>query len=152
MHTKFLQNLKEFAETQTLDREWNINYIWDNYKSVHGVRPSWLDFNSMTNVEIQDMATNLKTQIKESIRQDEIREYEANEEFEEAIALCLSSGAKTRKQAIRWLFASLNDPHIFNYFITDLCYLFGISYEVYCRELKTIFPKVRSRDRLYFKF
>tara|TARA_R100000664_G_C2718443_1_gene112706 strand:+ start:100 stop:534 length:435 start_codon:yes stop_codon:yes gene_type:complete len=144
MNTTVLQN-------QELKRESNIDYIWDGYKVVHGHKPRF-DFSTMTNVEIQDMATSLKAEIKETIRQEKIREKEANENFEKSIALCLSSGAKTRKQAIRWLFASLDEPHLLSYFIEDLCYLFGISCEAYYLEFKTIFPKARIRGRYYFKY
>ena len=144
MNTTVLQN-------QELKRESNIDYIWDGYKVVHGHKPRF-DFSTMTNVEIQDMATSLKAEIKETIRQEKIREKEANENFEKSIALCLSSGAKTRKQAIRWLVFSLKEPHILDYSIDDLCYFFEISYEVYYQEFKNIFSKMRSRDRYYFKY
>ena len=135
MYTTFLQN-------QSLDREDNILYIWDAYKSVHGVRPRWLDFNTMTSVEINDFAIQLRADVKESIRHEEAKEQRAKKKFEKAIALCLSSGAKTRKQAIKWL-VDAERLSVYDRYISVICEKFGISLKEYYKEFTLIYPKMR---------
>lgn len=57
---------------QETERDFYITYIFDEYKSVHGIRPRWIDFNSMSLSELKDMADKLEAEVVESIRQDAI--------------------------------------------------------------------------------
>lgn len=47
----------------TIDREFYASYIYDEYKSVHGVRPRWMDFDSMSDAELVRIADDLEAQI-----------------------------------------------------------------------------------------
>ena len=47
-----------------------IGYIYDEYKSVHGIRPRWMDFDSMSTTELERRADDLEAEVKESIAHD----------------------------------------------------------------------------------
>jgi hypothetical protein len=56
--------------------EWNredlITYIYDEYKSVNGIRPRWVNFDEYTTEELSEWADRLETAIvEEEIRREE---------------------------------------------------------------------------------
>lgn len=63
--------------------------IWDMYKEVTGFRPRHLDFKSMSDKELNDLADYLGSQMERAIREDEeflrmIEEEEAQKNAEKA--------------------------------------------------------------------
>ena len=52
--------------------------ISDTYKSIHGIRPRWMNFDGMTIEELREEAADLQRQIERDIREEqEAREREA---------------------------------------------------------------------------
>jgi hypothetical protein len=62
-----------------------IGYISDEYKSVHGIRPRWMNFSDMSLAELREEADRIEQMVIEDIRKDELK---AQREEEEAIRFC----------------------------------------------------------------
>lgn len=77
-------------------------YIYDEYKSVHGIRPRWIDFDAMSIEELKDMADRLEVEVIASIGEDNRREAAAVASFESSVAKAIEVGASDRETAIRW--------------------------------------------------
>lgn len=59
---------------ETEERDFYISYIYDEYKSVNGIRPRWIDFNSMSTSALKEMADKLEQEVIASIAEDRKRE------------------------------------------------------------------------------
>ncbi|MGW8177814.1 MAG: hypothetical protein ACWGQW_03355 [bacterium] len=55
-----------------------IGYIWDAYKDVNGIRPRWINFDAMSDQDLEDLADSLERDIQEECQREE-REVEALE-------------------------------------------------------------------------
>jgi len=86
-----------------MDREGLISYIWDAYKDANGVRPRWIDFDSMSDAALSEYADHVEQQVVDSIAADKKREQEAAVKFEALVANLISIGAGNRETAVRWL-------------------------------------------------
>jgi len=53
------------------DREFAINYIYDEHKSVYGYRPRHLDFSSMSDQELQDLMDSIEIEVIKQLRSKE---------------------------------------------------------------------------------
>lgn len=51
-------------------REGFISYIWDGYKSIHGVRPRWMRFSEMSTRELVECCDQIELEVIESIEHD----------------------------------------------------------------------------------
>jgi len=75
------------------DREELISYIWDGFKSLHGVRPRFYDFESMTTDDLEQIANAISNEIE--------LEIEA-EAAAKAKHLALLNEAKSSDRGITW--------------------------------------------------
>jgi hypothetical protein len=78
------------------ERHCLVSSIWDAYKEAHGIRPRWVDFDSLSMEELQKMESQVFADLQQEI-EDEKREEE------EAIQRMLDAGAADRETAVRWL-------------------------------------------------
>ena len=47
------------------ERDMISSYIYDEYKSVYGVKPPWMDFDAMSDEELERTADDLEDQVIE---------------------------------------------------------------------------------------
>lgn len=96
----------------------------DVYKSIHGIRPRWFDYSNMTEQQLEEAVAELDREYEEHIALEKVREVHAIKQFELKLADLITSGAKTRENAIRWLHDGCG-THGDNDF---LCWEFGLPY------------------------
>ena len=92
-------------------REELATYIWDEYKSVNGIRPRWMGLwnadgkvsASWTTADLKAEADRIEGEVKLAIIADGMREHDAAMAFEVSLLDIIDAGAKDRETAIRWL-------------------------------------------------
>ena len=102
---------------------------YDFYKDVHGIRPRWMNYDAMSESELE---TELDELGKQSVVQAKIEaeaEAKAIEEFENAVNRLVEDGA-SRNRAIHWLLDAEGYDGDYEYG----CFLLGLPYG-YFKEL-----------------
>lgn len=100
---------------------------YDFYKDVHGCRPRWVNYDKLTEQELEAMLDCLAAENVEVEKQEEEREKQCIAAFEDSVQKAINAGAEDRAEAIRWLFQACEDHYVANdpdYF----CYLHGLPY------------------------
>jgi len=97
---------------------------YDFYKDVHGVRPRWMDYDSMTEQDLEAELDNLSKQAEVVFAEEAKREQEAIVAFEARVADLLDTGAADRETAIRWIHEAEGSDGDTDY----LCFLVGVPY------------------------
>lgn len=90
------------------DREEIINYIWDVYKSIHGVRPRHMKFSEMGDEQLLLQADILAHDLKLHMEETDCEVAEAEQKFEamiQHITECVGIGGSpiNRSTALRWI-------------------------------------------------
>lgn len=93
-------------------REDLIDLIWDMYKDAHGVRPRGVNFDAMSEQDLEEMIAHLQTSIDVQIQTKRAAEADAIALFEQSITTLINSGAPDRQSAIRWLRTAYDDIRI----------------------------------------
>lgn len=104
---------------------------YDFYKSVHGIRPRWIDYDKCSEEELEVMMDQLSAENDIVMAQEAKLQAKAIDEFELRVATLKASGAKSREQAIDWIKQSENAE------LEDddyLCYLLGLPYGYFEKE------------------
>lgn len=104
---------------------------YDFYKSVHGIRPRWIDYDNCSEEELELMMDQLSAENDIVMAQEAKLQAKAIDEFELRVATLKASGAKSREQAIDWIKQSENAE------LEDddyLCYLLGLPYGYFEKE------------------
>ena len=98
---------------------------YDFYKSVHGIRPRWMDYESMTvdalEAELEQLAKESDVQLKLEAEAEAV----AIQKFESRIQELMGMGATSREQAIQWITQAENAEYAEPDY---LCYLLGLPY------------------------
>lgn len=97
---------------------------YDYYKDVHGIRPRWMNYDAMTEAELEAELNSLSEQAKVVFAEEQLREEAAMHDFEITVQNLISCGAKNREMAIRWLHEAHNSDGENDY----LCFLLGLPY------------------------
>lgn len=97
---------------------------YDFYKSVHGIRPRWMNYDGMTEQEIEAEIEQLGREAEIQEREEAIREAKAINDVEHVILNLRMSGARDRDMAIRWLHEAHGTSGDNDY----LCYNLGLPY------------------------
>lgn len=100
---------------------------YDFYKDVHGIRPRWMNYDAMTEEELEKELDQLGRESEVQRIEEEKREKAAIESIEMKIAVLRASGAKDRETAIRWL----HDAHDTAGDDDYLCYQLGLPYNYF---------------------
>lgn len=98
---------------------------YDFYKSVHGVRPRWINYDECTVEELELMMDTLFAENAVVMAEEAERERKAIDAFEVRIIDLTLIGVKDREQAIRLIKQSENAEQEDNDY---LCYLLGLPY------------------------
>ena len=90
------------------DREETINYIWDVYKSIHGIRPRHMKFSEMDDEQLQLQARILAHELKINMEETDREVAEAEQKFEAMIQYITECGGIggspiNRRTALRWI-------------------------------------------------
>jgi hypothetical protein len=97
---------------------------YDFYKEVHGIRPRWMDYDAMTEQELEAELTFLSKEADVELTRQREAEERAAREVEQMIETMLTLGAKSREMAIRWLHEAHDTLDDDDY----LCYKLGLPY------------------------
>lgn len=103
---------------------------YDFYKSVHGIRPRWMNYDAMTEQELEAQIEQLGRESEIQEREDAIREAKAIDDVEHLILNLRMSGAQDRAMAVRWL----HDANDTNGDADYLCYKLGVPYGYFDKE------------------
>lgn len=78
------------------ERHCLVSSIWDGYKDINGIRPRWIDFDSMSMDELREMEDSIFAEAK--------REQEEEERATDlAVEAMIEAGASDRETAERWI-------------------------------------------------
>jgi len=87
----------------------------DLYKSVHGIKPRWVEFDNISDEELSADYDSLLVALEENNKLDAAREEAAVAAFESKVEELIGCGAGDRDTAIRWL-RDAEDAHDDEYF------------------------------------
>ena len=102
-------------ETMTIKEQLAATH-YDLYKDVHGIRPRWYDYESMTEEELRAELVQLSAEAEVQNREYEIRQKEAITHFEDQLNNLADSADPVT--ATRWLMEAVDadgDPEYFEY-------------------------------------
>lgn len=98
------------------------HYDW--YKDVHGVRPRWMNYDAMTEADLEAELDQLSKEAEVVAREEAAQEAIAIAKVEARITDLIQSGAKTREVAIRWIMDAEGADQDADY----CCFLLGLPY------------------------
>lgn len=103
-----MKTWEEMSEREQLE----CNH-YELYKDVNGFRPRHIDYSKMSDAELKADFDFLVGRLAEVQAAVAAREAAAVKEFEELVQHTIEAGARTRENAIKWLFEAENDPYVF---------------------------------------
>lgn len=114
--------------TESMTRTEELQYIfWDMYKDAHGFRPRHVDTTGWTEEQFAAEFAMLEQIIIRENQERLVSEAKAIQRFENQIMQLITTGAKTREQAIAWMHdaeGTNGDPEF-------LCYTLGLPYRYF---------------------
>lgn len=113
------------------EKEQLVASHYDFYKVVHGVRPRWMDYDSMTEDQLRQEMEYLSIQAEEQEKLELAAEAHAIEKFEARVAELITMGAQDRATAIRWIRDSENVVYEDDDYV---CYVLGLPYGYFDKE------------------
>jgi hypothetical protein len=91
-------------EELTMTRKESLaSEYWEFYKELYNVRPRWVNFESCTEADLEEMLASLSKQAEGVWAQREADEKEAIARFEASVATTIAAGAADRATAVKWL-------------------------------------------------
>jgi hypothetical protein len=97
---------------------------YDFYKEVHGIRPRWIDYDAMTEQELEAEMEFLGKQAEVVFAEEAAREKEMIAQFERDVAATIAIGAGDRETALRWIMEGSDCRGDWEF----LCYERGLPY------------------------
>ena len=97
---------------------------YDFYKDVYGVRPRWMNYDEMSEAELEKELENLSRQAEIEEKLEKERQAKAADDVEHVLLTLQMSGARDRAMAIKWL----HEAHDTNGDEDFLCYLLDVPY------------------------
>jgi hypothetical protein len=97
---------------------------YDFYKDVHGIRPRWMNYDAMSEQELEQELEQLSREAKVQQAEDAEREKIAIEKFERHVVNTMCMGARDRDTALRWIMDASEAAGDWEYF----CFLNGLPY------------------------
>ena len=121
------------------DREDTINYIWDVYKSIHGIRPRHINFSEMCDEELQLQATILAHDLKLHMEETDRETAEAEQKFEamiQGITECGGIGGSpiNRSTALRWIADDRHTAQDIEQLLWEHGLIYSRKFEAYVKE------------------
>jgi len=103
---------------------------YDMYKDAHGIRPRWIEYDTLTVSELRQSIEQLESEISFQIAEEEKRQAVAIQEFEAVVQNAIEFGAGDRETALRWLIDDGEACGDREYF----CFLNGLPYGYFKKE------------------
>lgn len=103
---------------------------YDFYKDVHGVRPRWMNYDDMTEEELEAQLDQLGRESDIQAKEEAEREAIAMDDVEHVILNLMMSGARDRIMAVRWLHEANDTNGDADY----LCFKLGVPYGYFDKE------------------
>lgn len=97
---------------------------YDFYKEVHGIRPRWLNYDDMTEQDLEKDLESLERQSIIQAKAEKERQARSAEDVEHVILNLMMSGARDRAMAVRWL----HEAHRTDGDDDFLCYVLDLPY------------------------
>ena len=97
---------------------------YDFYKDVYGIRPRWMNYEDMSEQELEQELDNLSKQAEIEAKLEKERQAKAADDVEHVILNLMMSGAKDRSMAIKWLHEANNTDGDDDF----LCYTLDLPY------------------------
>lgn len=96
---------------------------YDFYKDVHGIRPRWMDYDSMTEEQLEKELEHLGREAEVQAKEEAEAQKIAIARFEDRVLNLMHTGTN-RQRVISWLMDAEGADGDFEYF----CYLNGLPY------------------------
>ena len=104
----------------TISRKEELSYMhYDLYKDVHGFRPRHVDYDSLTEAQLEKMLADLEVELVAEEARIARLQADAIREFEQRLAAVIATGAKDRKTALRWIMDGSDARGDWDYFCYD---------------------------------
>ena len=121
------------------DREETINYIWDVYKSIHGIRPRHINFSEMDDEQLQQLAEILANELKINMEVTDRETAEAERKFEamiQDITECGGIGGSpiNRSTALRWIADERRTAQDIEQLLWEHDLIYSRKFETYTKE------------------
>jgi hypothetical protein len=121
------------------DREETINYIWDVYKSIYGIRPRHIKFSEMDNEQLQQLAEILANELKINMEETDRETAEAERKFEamiQDITECGGIGGSpiNRSTALRWIADDRRSAQDIEQLLWEHDLIYSNKFEAYVKE------------------
>ena len=121
------------------DREEIINYIWDVYKSIYGIRPRHIKFSEMDNEQLQQLAEILANELKINMEETDRETAEAELKFEamiQDITECGGIGGSpiNRSTALRWIADERHTAQDIEQLLWEHDLIYSNKFEAYVKE------------------
>jgi hypothetical protein len=121
------------------DREDTINYIWDVYKSIYGIRPRHIKFSEMDNEQLQQLAEILANELKINMEETDRETAEAERKFEamiQDITECGGIGGSpiNRSTALRWIADDRRSAQDIEQLLWEHDLIYSNKFEAYVKE------------------
>ena len=97
---------------------------YDFYKDVHGIRPRWMNYDEMSEADLEAQLEQLGREAEVQAREEAEQQKIATEKFEKHITNTICMGARDRETALRWIMDASNADGDWEY----LCFLNGLPY------------------------
>lgn len=97
---------------------------YDFYKDVYGIRPRWMNYEDMSEQQLEQELDNLSKQAEIEAKLEKERQAKAADDVEHVILNLMMSGAKDRRMAIKWLHEANNTDGDDDF----LCYTLDLPY------------------------
>jgi hypothetical protein len=97
---------------------------YDLYKDVYGIRPRWINYDSLTETELEVELETLQTEGERIWKEEKAKQEKNLAKVECTIENLIKLGAGDRTTALRWLM----DAHGANDDLEYLCYLLDVPY------------------------
>ena len=91
------------ASILTLTRDDLQSFIWDCYKEAYGIRPRFMDFESMSMDQLRKEADSCADAAEETFQREKEEADEWVEEFKQAVQKTIELGANHEETALRWM-------------------------------------------------
>ena len=122
------------------DREETINYIWDVYKSIHGIRPRHMKFSEMGDEQLQQLAEILAHELKINMEVTDRETAEAERKFEamiQDITECGGIGGSpiNRSTALRWIADERRTAQDIEQLLWEHDLIYSNKFEAYVKEI-----------------
>lgn len=97
---------------------------YDFYKDVHGIRPRWMNYDAMTEEQLEAELDQLGKEAEVVWAEEKAQEERSIAEFEVRVQTLIDAGANDRATAVRWI----DDAYDTNGDMDFLCFHLGLPY------------------------